>query len=286
MSASRQTFDRPTPLPTAPQQLLADYSLSQRLRSTYHDLWQTLTERLRWSRGVVRETPAGRLPALSESQQRTIARLSERYAIRFEQELSEATALRCYEYLDLLDRSLAPLADVLPDKPTLHDVGSANGWYTSMLDAFWKPSRMTLVEADGYRLYADGHSRWDAAQGYVETRPHVEYCVADYCAVEQSAQVITAFYPFVTPEPVLAWRLPLRWLVPQALFSRIAHNLSADGWFVMMNHGPDEAAVASSICESVGLRSVCRTPVTELLRARTRAPVVSCWRRAGAVHPR
>jgi hypothetical protein len=81
------------------------YTLRQQLRSWRHGFWFGISERVRWSRGIHRETPARELPALSREQIERIAALRARYQVRFEATLNGSTSLNNYEYLDILDRA-------------------------------------------------------------------------------------------------------------------------------------------------------------------------------------
>ncbi len=182
-----------------------------------------------------------------------IAALRERYQAPFERELNAATSVRNYEYLDLLDsawteRALTPL-----DGGTLCDVGCASFWYAAALQAFFRPQRLIGVEVEGYRRLRDGRSRIDHARGYLERIPGARFEVADYADFAQPADLITAWFPFVSAPAILAWRLPLRLLAPQRLLQRIHDNLRPEGRFIMVNHGSAEADLAAEICAAVGL---------------------------------
>ena len=122
--------------------------------------------------------------------------------------------------------------------------------------------------------------------GYVAQVPNADFVVADYLAYTEPADLITAWFPFLTPTAILAWRLPLALLQPQRLFRQIHHNLGPNGLFVMVNHGPAEAALAVDLCNAVGLELVWRwmqrddhAPAWPERRASP--PVISCWRQGG-----
>jgi SAM-dependent methyltransferase len=257
-------------------------SLLQRLRSLRHRFWYGVSERARWSRGTYRETAAQRLPALPMEQSRRIAALQERYQARFECELSAQTSINNYEYLDILDRAW-PGGEVPPrGQELLCDVGCASFWYAAALDVFFRPRALVGVDVEGFRLFKDGRTRRDYAAGYVQARPHARFVIADYETYIEPADVITAWFPFLTPAAILAWRLPLRLLRPERLFQRIQHNLKPDGVFVMINHGAREAELAYPLCVAAGLERLWyAAPTSPLNRDRPMVPVVSSWRRAG-----
>lgn len=254
------------------------FSLPQRLRSGYHAIWYRLGEGLRWSRGTYQERPAYRFDHLTGCQQARIAWLSKQFSVRFEQHCEQATALRNYDYLDILEQTWSAWGQPRPVGGVVQDIGSSNFWYARALHAFFRPAQLTGVEVEGHRIYRNGYSRLDYARGYVEGLPNTQFVNMDYRLFDQPADVVTAWYPFVTPAPVLAWRLPLSLLNPCALFSRIARNLTADGVFVMINQGIEETTIAATLCSQAGLEFQTLCDVRSTLRPRRLSPVVSWWR--------
>jgi SAM-dependent methyltransferase len=256
-------------------------SLIEQLRSWRHGFWFAVSERVRWSRGIHHETPARELPALSREQAERIAALSARYQVRFESSLNAASSLNNYEYLDILDRAFAASALARPSAGILCDIGCASFWYAASLQAFFRPKRLVGIEIEGHRLFRDVRTRIDYAQGYLTGIPEAQFVVADYARYREPADVITAWFPFVTPAAILAWRLPLSLLAPERMFASVKHNLKPNGIFVMINHGPKEAALAEQLCTAAGLAEVVRCSESGALsQHRLRAPLISCWRHA------
>jgi SAM-dependent methyltransferase len=257
------------------------YSLLQRLRSLRHGFWYGISERMRWSRGVFEETPAGELNAMGYEKAERIAALRQRYQVQFELQLNAATSLRNYEYLDLLDRGWRESGMERPEGGVLCDIGCASFWYAATLQSFFRPARLIGVEVEGYRLFRDGHTRSDYAAGYLSRLPTAEFVVADYSYREEPADIITAWFPFLTPTALLAWRLPLSLLAPERLFRQIKHNLRPQGTFFMVNHGPDEAVVAGNWCDAAGFRLAARWTGSETVAGiRMQTPMLSWWRHA------
>ena len=252
-------------------------TLSDRLRSGYHRIWYEATQALRWSRGAYRETPLGIHLNLTPTQHDRIEELTAIYGVRFEARYPPETSLLNYGYLDLLDRARQDLKWIIPQQQHVCDVGSANFAYAAALQSFFHPSHLVGTEVDGHRLYCNGRSRIDYAEGHIQDLSHTKYVVADYRHFHQSAEIITAWYPFVTPKPLLAWRLPLSLFDPAALFATIAHNLVVGGTFVMINHSLSESKVAQCLAESTGL--VCRGHYVHdaPLRPRTQPAVLTLW---------
>lgn len=265
------SFSEPPP----PQQ----YSLSQRLRSSYHTFWYLISEQLKWPQRVYHERPAGQLPPMSEHLLARVQVLQRRFDVRFEQQCASLTALKNYDYLDILDQAWMAWGKPRPLGGVMHDIGSSNFWYARAIHAFFAPVDLTGVEVDGHRLYSNSYSRWDYAQGYIAALPQTSFYVGDYTRYDHPADTVVAWYPFVTPEPVLAWRMPLQMLAPQALFARVAKNLNSAGLFVMINQGADEATLAADLCRRTGLQLESACEVQHTLRRRRTLPVVSWWRR-------
>ena len=264
----------PAPSPSSPNHR---YSLGQRCRSLYHALWFGLSERIRWSRKPYHEVPVGRLTDLETWQSACIESLQAHYGACFESHYERHTSLANYAYLDLLDQAWTAAGRPVPTGGLVTDVGCANFWYAQTLHRFFRPAKLTGVDVEGFRLYPTGYSRYDAAAGYVADLPQTSFVTVDYCEMDEQVDVITAWFPFVTPTPVLAWRLPLTVFSPERLFARIARNLAAGGTLFMVNQGTDEADVAAGYCRQAGLRSQGCWVHPRPLRPRPHPPVASWW---------
>lgn len=273
-------FDASTARPRT--NTLPPCSLRQRVRSHYHGFWYHLGERLAWSRGIYRERPAQELHDLSGVQYERITSLQRRFRVRFEQRATQTTALRQYDYLDLLNQGWSALRLPTSTGGTVQDIGSSNFWYAPVLHTFFRPTKLIGVEVEGHRMYINGYSRHDYAQGYIQDLPNTEFHIQDYRSYDSPADIITAWYPFVTPAPVLAWRLPLSLFAPQVLFSQVAANLQPHGLLLMVNQGRDEATIAASWCNKVGLVQYGSCELRSNLRPRLPVPVLSCWIRSPA----
>ncbi len=270
----------PSTPPPVPHSIFLVYSWLQRLRSLRHRFWYGVSERVRWSRGVFHETPVRELPERTIEQANRIAALRTRYQVQFELRMTAVTAANNYEYLDILDRAWGAAGLAQPSGGRLSDIGCASFWYAAALDAFFRPERLVGVEVEGYRLFKDGHTRIDYARGYLAAFTDARFIVADYRDLDLPAEIITAWFPFVTPTAILAWRLPLSLLAPEGLFGRVHHNLRPDGLFVMVNHGAHEALLAQKLCEATGLRCQFRFADPGVLsRHRQNAAILSIWQR-------
>ncbi len=204
--------------------------------------------------------------------------MRDRYQVQFELDMSALTSRNNYEYLDLLDRGWSSVGLDRPAGGVLCDIGCASFWYAATLEVLFLPQRLVGVEVEGHRLFRDGRARIDYAAGYLARLPNAEFVVGDYTRYSEPADLITSWFPFLTATAILAWRLPLSLLAPQQLFNRIRHNLRPGGLFFMVNHGPDEAALAERLCVAAKLRRVAHWDGDGCLSAhRMLAPVLSWW---------
>lgn len=250
----------------------------QRVVSAYHGFWLAVSEAIGFSRGAVPPAAALQLPLQPLPAQLRIEAMRRRFQVNFEAHLAEDAALNSYACLDLLAQAFSRAGLSPPRGGVAHDVGCASFWNARALHVFFAPDRLVGVEIEGSRLLRGWHSRRDAAAGHVRGLRGTEFVVADYTGYREPADVITAFYPFVAPGPVLAWRLPLRVLRPGALFARIAANLRPGGVFVMVNHGPAEAVAARDFALAAGLQPILSPVEIDPVWRRPQSPFVSLWR--------
>jgi SAM-dependent methyltransferase len=205
--------------------------------------------------------------------------LADRYQVKFERAMSAATSINNYEYLDLLDRGWAATGMGRRAGGVLCDIGCASFWYAAALQSFFQPDRLLGVEIEGHRLFRDGRTRIDYARGYLTQLPSARFVVADYTGYAEPADIITSWFPFLTPAAILAWRLPLSLLAPDRLFRQIRHNLRPGGLFFMVNHGLKEVALAEGLCTAAGLRFTTRWSDPGFLSShRMSPPILSWWR--------
>ncbi len=268
--------DRPSERLQLSPAVTPQYSLKQLALSRYHACWYQLGKRLAWSRGIYREQPAHQLHHLSGIHRERIASLQRRFRVRFEQHVKQTTALKQYDYLDILDQAWSAWKLPRLIGGSVQDIGSSNFWYAHALHAFFQPVEMVGIEVEGHRIYLDGYSRLDYAQGYIQHLSNTRFFIGDYTCYHDSADVVTAWYPFVTPGPVLSWRMPLSVLAPEALFSRVAQNLPPHGLFIMVNQSREEAAIGATWCEKAGLTRHGLCVLKATLRSRLPA-VASYW---------
>ncbi len=104
-----------------------------------------------------------------------------------------------------------------------------------------KPYSLTGIELDPWRLYANGHSRYDLARAYSKNHPQTAYLPGNVLDYDQPAHLICIFLPFVFPEPHVAWGLPKHLFQPEPFFQHVMDTLLVPGgYLVLTNQGEAE----------------------------------------------
>jgi hypothetical protein len=144
------------------------------------------------------------LDELSGVVRQRIEQLQRHFEVRFEQHVRQLTSLKQYDYLDILEQAWSALKLPRSRGGVVQDIGSSNFCYAPVLHAFFRPTELLGIEVEGYRIYINGYSRLDYAQGYIQHLPNTQFIVGDYACYERLADIVTLWYPFVTPNPILA----------------------------------------------------------------------------------
>lgn len=235
--------------------------------------------RFRLGRKHYVEKPAEALPALSEIQQEIIGGLKERYGVCFEKSLNAGNALENYHLLDLLDRFPKIPPWPLPHHLAILDVGSKNFYYASTLHHFFKPAKLTGLEIDAYRIYRDWQTRLSYARYYIRDLPEVSYEVGDFMDWSGEVNVVLFFFPFVVPDPLVNWGLPLTLFKPKELFVKASRVLKPKGYLFMVNHGEEEFEAAKTLALEAGFAPRGFRNHADGLLTRSIPPQVSLWQK-------
>jgi SAM-dependent methyltransferase len=186
--------------------------------------------------------------AIREAEARE-ADLRARYALEPLRARSTAAVYRKNLYLiDILERAAAGLELPPNGEGSLRalDVGAQDWHYAFGLERWLtrgggarRAASVRGVELDGYGIYPDLRSRRDYARAYAAQTGNAEavYEVGDFLATTGAGfDVITWFYPFVTPHHLLLWGLPLRHFRPTRLIGKAACLLRPGGWLAVLAH--------------------------------------------------
>lgn len=126
------------------------------------------------------------------------------------------------------------------------DIGSKNWFYAEGEYNFFKYNNqektisMIGIEIDAYRLYTDFYSRRDYALHYIKNLINCKYIADDVMQHNKQYDFITWFFPFVTPEPLLNWGLPLKLYRPDKMLKHVFSLLKPDGKLIILNQGKEE----------------------------------------------
>jgi len=248
-----------------------------RLYSIINRIGYTFRKISRLSRKNYKETPVWELQKLTNKNQKRIEQLRLLYNVNFENHLHRANTLENYHLLDILDQLKSNWNWQPPLQQNLVDVGSKNFYYAVALNAFFRPSQMTGIELDAYGLYRDFHTRYSYAQYYIKHIPGAQFMAGDYCKTRLSADIITFFYPFVIPEPLVRWSLPLAQFKPQKIFNHAYQTLGTDGLILMINQGNEEFEAAQKYLASAHFKMAQYQIITDTIQIRYLPPIASLW---------
>ncbi len=222
------------------------------VKATLNRATWRVRRRWRWGRRGYVERPAGVLHGLAPEDAQEIARLCAAYEVCFETTFDADHAMSNYGLLQLLDVATTQCRWQVPSQPRVIDVGSLNFSYAAVLHAWLHPQKLVGIELDGYRLYDNLHTRHSYAQHYIRDLPATEYCVMNFLAYNAPADLITMLYPFVVPEPLVHWDLPLAEFQPAQIFAHAHQLLTPGGFVVMANFGAEEFQAAAPLMRRAG----------------------------------
>lgn len=197
--------------------------------------------------------------------------LSEHYGMdAFRDRLGHAAYTKSLFACDVLDRVNAalPLWAVPSTRVSVLDVGTKNFesapglWCAARKLSGLAPEALRLsgAEIDAYVIYRSLHSRADAAEYYAGLLPGpARYVPGDVCDLNECFDLVTCFFPFLTPSPLLWWGLPGHLLRPQAVFDHVCQRVVPGGTLVVMNHSEEEAEIQQDLFRGAGLSPWART---------------------------
>lgn len=251
----------------------------QNIHSALNHFFFFLRSHFKLSKSGYTEIPARENFKTNEIQKRKITNLKKIFSVHFEEQFNQIHALENYNYLDLLFHAFEAAKISIPRNASVIDVGSKNFSYAAALHAFFHPENLTGIEIDAYKLYHDGHSRYDYARYFSNQLPNTFYLAEDFCRLNLNADIITCFYPFVFIEPLLAWTLPIKHFKPAEIFNRMAKCLNKHGLLVLVSQGDDEAEKAKDLTKKSGLTLVGIHREQELIGVVNDIPIISLWQK-------
>lgn len=187
---------------------------------------------LRWSAPVVRR-PLGDLDAflgrLSPEELSRYHVLAETYDLsRLAETCTVKEIFQSIDRLDLLDQHIGSTP------PGGLDVGALNWTYLPALMAF-KPGDWDGVELDGFQRYVSMDTRGAQARHRAAQFPGATYRVEDIQGVSGQWGLVTWFFPYVTPGPLVSAGLPDRFFDPVQMLLHVWSLVAPGGALFVMN---------------------------------------------------
>ncbi|NJM12799.1 MAG: hypothetical protein HC889_13855 [Synechococcaceae cyanobacterium SM1_2_3] len=201
----------------------------------------------------VSQQPPLSLPTLLEqlsSDQKPLAEvLASRYNLSDWGRACDAQGFRESLYvLDVLDRYLGPPTSAAPGL----DIGCKNGCYLPGLHA-WTHGPWDGVELDAHRRYWSLTTRRAHGERIARLLPGCRYIAGNVLDLHHSYGFITWFLPFLEPEPLQDWGLPLRFLMPLQLLEHVWSLLLPGGRLLVINQGEEEAELQQQLFQQAGI---------------------------------
>ncbi|MGB0591317.1 MAG: hypothetical protein ACPGU1_16695 [Myxococcota bacterium] len=205
---------------------------------------------LRWSAPVVRR-PIGEiapfLERLSEAELRRYHALTEVYDLsRFAETCTVTELFQSIDRLDLLDQHVGATP------PGGLDVGALNWTYLPALTAF-KPGPWLGIELDGFQRYVSMDTRGAQARHRASQFPGATYRVQDVHMVEGQWGLVTWFFPYVTPGPLISAGLPDRFFDPVAMLKHVWSLVAPGGTLFVMNVDLNEDGYQRELFDRAGI---------------------------------
>jgi len=172
--------------------------------------------------------------------------------------LAHAAYTKSLFVCDVLDRLCGERGLKIPGGTVL-DVGSKNfeaapGLHHAAQTLSGTNISLTGVEIDAFPVYRNLHSRADAAQYYLDLLPGTHHYVSgDLRTLDSKFGLITWFFPFVTPSPLLWWGLPERHFAPEENFRHVLAQLASGGTLILTNYTPEESEIQAGLFAKAGL---------------------------------
>jgi SAM-dependent methyltransferase len=187
-------------------------------------------------------------------------KLRDRFGLeQYSDRISWSSLYGAYFFLDVLEtaRSVSNKMHDWPDALEIMDVGTKNfdaapaiyQFFRHQLSASNRKVEITGIEIDAYRVYRSFFSRYDVGKFYenlitVEGEHEIHrYLPGDFLNHHESYNVITCFFPFMSPFALLAWGLPRAMLAPKRFLQHIIDQLRPGGLAIILNQTEAERDV-------------------------------------------
>jgi len=186
----------------------------------------------------------------------------------FADHISWSSLYGAYFFLDVLEKALS--LSTKPLDPTEHlrilDVGTKNFDAAPALYNFFRHRSsgalprvdVTGIEIDAYRVYRSLFSRYDVGRFYErlitfsDREDTPRYLPGDFLGHEDSYNILTCFFPFMSPFALLAWGLPTALLAPRRFLDHMITRLQPNGLAIIVNQTKAERDIQIDLLEQSG----------------------------------
>jgi hypothetical protein len=140
------------------------------------------------------------------------------------------------------------------------------------------PADIHGFEIDAFRRLVNFRTRADYGHYYARRTPGATYHPYDFMRWEQDLDLILLLHPFVKPEPLLSWGLPLSTFRPEALFAHCRKLLTArQGKLIFCSPTPEEFALSTQFAERAGFKVVQKNRWTPTRKNLQTLPRLGAW---------
>lgn len=165
-------------------------------------------------------------------------------------------------YLEMLERAFSEANVQIPQKIVAADIGPSDWFYVKALYAalkWWnnpdgREVQLTGYEADAFRVYPNGFSRYDFAQNYIQGLEKIKYIPEKFIPQPENYDLITMLFPFVFIKNHLKWGLPFRRFNPIELLRDVWDSLKPGGVLIIVNQGEAEHLAQREMLLSENIR--------------------------------
>jgi hypothetical protein len=169
-------------------------------------------------------------------------------AKRFQTELTEF--LKAFSWQNYLTPSQL-------QKLTIADVGTRTFSSVLSFEEVFQLQTQSLelhgFEIDAYRRFTNFRTRADYGKYYAARVKAGYFHAVDFTTWSGHFDLIAMLHPFVTPEPLQAWGLPLKEFKPQLLFDHAAKNLlPSQGLLLLSSPNDDEFQKSLQLANNSG----------------------------------
>lgn len=170
---------------------------------------------------------------------------------------SNSTVQNYLDNLYILDLFERYLKVDFKDELSVLEIGCKN-WFLAKAQYFFfkkhcQTLKLTGIELDANRLYANFYSRAEVAKFYSKGLKDAKYISGDFLKHEGKYDYIIWILPFVFEEPLLGWGLPLNYFKPEQMLKKAYESLNSGANMFIINQGKEEYEEQKRLCNALNI---------------------------------